>query len=118
MLHVTIINASLAYTINQFKNINGKILKRKANIFFNKQCNLKGLTPTYAKINVPNTSPASLQKIIVETDTDINSFISLTHNGMSNVKMTHNGHLVCRMNMTVTNSVSKRPVYSPIQKLY
>jgi len=62
MLHITIINTSLAYTINQFKNIKRKILKHKANIFFNKLCNLKGLTPTYAKINVPNTSPASLHR--------------------------------------------------------
>ena len=53
-----------------------KILKHTANIFFNKQCNLKSLAPTYAKINVSNTSPALLhsgkivQKIVVESDTD------------------------------------------------
>jgi len=53
------------------------MFKCKANIYFlNKPCNLKGLTPTYAKINVPNTSLASLHRrkkvhtIVVETDND------------------------------------------------
>jgi len=77
MLHITIINTSLAYTINQFKNIKSKVLKCKVIIYtFNKLCNLKGLKQTYAKINVPNTSPASLHRgkkvhtIVAENDND------------------------------------------------
>jgi hypothetical protein len=77
MLHIIIINTSLAYTINQFENIKSKVFKCKANIYtFNKLCNLKGLIPTYAKISVPNTSPASLHRgkkvhtIVAETDND------------------------------------------------
>jgi hypothetical protein len=35
---------------------------------------------------------------------------------MSRVKRTHNGHLVGRLKITVSNSVSKRTKYSPIKK--
>jgi hypothetical protein len=30
------------------------------NIYFNKQCLTKNVTPKYAQIKIPNTSPASL----------------------------------------------------------
>jgi hypothetical protein len=39
------------------KSCSQRLYNCNANIYFNKQC-LKQLTPTYAKIKVPNTSPA------------------------------------------------------------
>ena len=51
--------ASHAKNINVFKNLERKVLKCCANIYFNKQCLLHGLIPTYANIRVLRTSLAS-----------------------------------------------------------
>jgi hypothetical protein len=52
--------ASQARTINQYKNLRTKVAKCSANIYFNKQRLTKKVTPKYAQIKIPNTSPASL----------------------------------------------------------
>ena len=51
--------ASQTRNIIVFKNLKRKVLKCCANIYFNKQCLLHGLTPTYANIRVPRTSLAA-----------------------------------------------------------
>jgi hypothetical protein len=56
--HIKII-ARQAYSINVYKNIRTKIMKCGANIYFNQQCLIRKIIPKYAKLNVPNTSPAS-----------------------------------------------------------
>jgi hypothetical protein len=48
-----------ARTIFQYKNTRIKVLKCCANIYFNKQCLVKKITPAYANIKLPNTSPAA-----------------------------------------------------------
>jgi hypothetical protein len=53
------ITASQAKSVNSYKNIRTKLLQCCANIYFNKQCVTKRIIPTYAKIKVPYTSPAS-----------------------------------------------------------
>jgi hypothetical protein len=58
MDHIKII-AGQAYTINAYKNIRTKIMKCGANIYFNQQCLIWKIIPKYAKLNVPNTSPAA-----------------------------------------------------------
>jgi len=52
--------ASQACTVNQYKNIRLKVLKCCANIYFNKQCLIKKITPSYAKLKLPHTSPATI----------------------------------------------------------
>ena len=59
MRKITLI-ASQAETINNYKNRKMKLLLCCANIYFNKQCLIQNLTPTYAKIKVANTSPAAI----------------------------------------------------------
>ena len=51
--------ASQAQTINNYKNRKIKLLLCCANIYFNKQCLIQNLIPTYAKIKVASTSPAA-----------------------------------------------------------
>ena len=41
--------ASQAKSIHYYKSLRSKILKCNANIFFNKQCLAKSITPNYAK---------------------------------------------------------------------
>jgi hypothetical protein len=50
---------SQASSIYHYKNLRSKILKCNANIFFNKQCLLKHITPKYANIKIPVTSKAA-----------------------------------------------------------
>jgi len=51
--------ASQARTIFQYKNTRIKVLKCCANIYFNKQCLVRRIVPSYANIKLPNTSPAA-----------------------------------------------------------
>jgi hypothetical protein len=51
--------ASQAKQIYRYKSLKTKILKCNANVFFNKQCLNKNLTPKYANIKVSNTSKAA-----------------------------------------------------------
>jgi len=57
MTHLKVINASWG-SIHTHENLKRKLYKCNANIYFNQQCLKKQLIPTYAKIKVPNTSPA------------------------------------------------------------
>jgi hypothetical protein len=43
--------------IQKYLNLNRKLYMCNANIYFNKQCIRKQLTPAYTGIKVPNTSP-------------------------------------------------------------
>jgi hypothetical protein len=47
------------YSISQYKNLKRKILKCNSNIYFNNEFINRGLVPKYARIKVPNTSPAT-----------------------------------------------------------
>ena len=51
--------ASQARTIFQYKTIRIKVLRCYANIYFNKQCLIKKIVPSYANIKLSNTSPAA-----------------------------------------------------------
>jgi hypothetical protein len=57
MTHFKVIDASQTL-IHQFENLNWKLYKCNACIYFNRQCLAKKVTPSYAKIKIPNTSPA------------------------------------------------------------
>jgi hypothetical protein len=57
MSQLKIINASQS-SIYIFAGLKRQLHKCDASIYFNKQCLKKKLTPTYAKIVIPNTSPA------------------------------------------------------------
>ena len=46
--------------IQKYENLKRKLYKCNANIYFNQQCLKKQLTPAYAHIKVPNTSPAHI----------------------------------------------------------
>ena len=51
--------ASQAKSMYHYKSLRSKILKCKANIYFNRQCLTKNLTPKYAVIKIPTTSKAA-----------------------------------------------------------
>jgi hypothetical protein len=57
MPQLKIINASRS-SIYRFENLKRKLYNCNAHIYFNKKCLKKKPTSTYAKIRVPNTSPA------------------------------------------------------------
>jgi len=48
--------ASQAKSMHRYKSLRYKILKCNANIYFNRQCLTKNLTPKYANIKIPTTS--------------------------------------------------------------
>ena len=52
-----IINASQS-SIHEFESLKRRLYNCNASIYFNRQCLKNKLTPTYAKITIPNTSPA------------------------------------------------------------
>ena len=45
--------------VTRYKNLRSKVLRCCAKIDFSRKCLKKNLTPKYAKIKIPNTSPAS-----------------------------------------------------------
>jgi hypothetical protein len=47
-------------SINKYRNLRKKLLLCSANIYFNKQCLLKNITPSYARCKIPYTSPAAI----------------------------------------------------------
>jgi len=44
--------------IHKFENLKRKLYKCNASIYFNRQCLENRLTPSYARVKIPNTSPA------------------------------------------------------------
>jgi len=48
--------ASQAKSINLHKNLRTKVMKCSANIYFNRQCLIKKVTPKYAHIKIPYIS--------------------------------------------------------------
>jgi len=57
IMKLMILNSSRG-SIHKYENLLSKLYKCDTNICFNKQCLKKQLTPSYANIKVPNTSPA------------------------------------------------------------
>ena len=57
MTHIRIMNASRG-SIRKHEELKRKLYKCNANIYFNKQCLKRHIIPCYAKIKIPNTSPA------------------------------------------------------------
>jgi hypothetical protein len=57
MTHLKIINASQG-SIHKYEELRRRLNNCNASIYFNKQCIKRQLTPNYANIKVPNTSPA------------------------------------------------------------
>jgi len=57
MAHFRIMNASQS-SIHKFERLKRKLYNCNASIYFNRQCIRRNLTPAYAKIKVPDTSPA------------------------------------------------------------
>jgi hypothetical protein len=57
MTHLKIVNASRG-SIQKYECLKKKLYNCIANIYFNSQCLKRHITPSYANIKVPNTSPA------------------------------------------------------------
>jgi len=57
MTHLKNVNDSRC-SVQKFEDLKRKLYKCNANIYFNKLCFKKQLTPSYANIKVPSTSPA------------------------------------------------------------
>ena len=60
MYSIKIIDAIQDHNITRYKNVNRKILKCCANIYFNKKCLQRNLTQQHTKITIPITSPAAI----------------------------------------------------------
>jgi len=59
------LKSSQARSIYHYKRLKIKVLKCTADIFFNKQCLIKKIVPTYANIKVPSTSPAAREADVI-----------------------------------------------------
>ena len=57
MPHLKILNASRG-NIHRFEGLKRRLYNCNASIYFNQQCLKKQIIPIYAKIKIPNTSPA------------------------------------------------------------
>jgi len=57
MAHLKIINSSQS-PIHRFKSLKRRLYNCNASIYFNRQCLKRNLTPSYARIKIPSTSPA------------------------------------------------------------
>ena len=55
--HLNIDN-TIGVSIHRYVNLKRKLYNCNASVYFNKQCLKRSLTPSYANIKVPNTSPA------------------------------------------------------------
>jgi hypothetical protein len=60
MSSTKIVSANQTCSINQYRNLRSKALRCCANIYFNHQCLKRNLTPNYAKIKIPYTSPTTI----------------------------------------------------------
>ena len=58
MLQLKIVNASQGQ-IHEYENTKRKLYRCNTSIYFNKQCLRRRLIPAYAKVKIPNTSPAA-----------------------------------------------------------
>jgi hypothetical protein len=69
-----IVTVSQSSIINKYKNLNKRILKCCANIYFNKQCSNLDITVKFANIKTKNTSVGSkytqqkIQKLRIKDD--------------------------------------------------
>jgi hypothetical protein len=59
MQNIKICNAIQASTVHQYTNIKRKLLRANACLWFNKQCQIKGLTPNYANIKIKGNTIAT-----------------------------------------------------------
>ena len=57
MAHSRIMKASQS-SINKIESLKRKLSNCNASVYFNRKCVRQTLTPVYAKIKIPNTSPA------------------------------------------------------------
>jgi hypothetical protein len=55
----TVNNKASPTYIHQFENLNRKIYKDNADVYFNQRCLHNHIIPNLAKIKTPNTSPVS-----------------------------------------------------------
>jgi hypothetical protein len=60
MSSTKIVSASQTFSISQYRSLRSKLLRCCANIYFNHQCLKRNLTPNYAKIKTPYSSPATI----------------------------------------------------------
>jgi len=58
MNHIKIANANRGL-VHEYENVKRKLLSCNANIYFNRQCYHKRLIPNFARIKIPNNSPAA-----------------------------------------------------------
>jgi hypothetical protein len=59
MQTIKVCNATEAKNMHRYTNIKRKLLRTNAWIWFNKQCQIKGLIPNYAHIKVKGNSIAA-----------------------------------------------------------
>jgi len=66
-------------SIRRYEGLKRKLHNCNASIYFNEQCLKKRLTPSYAKIKIPNTSPAHRYKQQKRTKIRIKDKIRYLH---------------------------------------
>jgi hypothetical protein len=98
MSHLKVINASRG-SIHKYENLKRKLHNCNANIYFNQQCLKKQLTPKYALIRVPNTSPASKYTQRKISHLRIKDEIKFLH-----AKKQHLNHQIYLLHLQLANS--------------
>ena len=89
-IKIAIINQNC---ISQYKNLKRKILKCNLNIYFNKQCVIRGLIPKYVHIKAPFTFPTA--KLTVGKSQNIHIKDEMKFLYMKKQKMNHDLRAVC-----------------------
>ena len=100
--------ASQASSIYSYKNLREKVQRCCANIYFKQQCTQLGVTPHYARIKVPKTSPTAvvtqrkIQLIRVKEEIkflyiknvhfDAYMVINIPHFSIDNAHLMYNAH--------------------------
>jgi len=96
--------ASQAQLINRYKNTRSKLQKCSANIYFNKQCLVKQITPTYVNIRVSNTSPAALVTTRKAQTIRVKDEIKFLHKKKEKLNKEFNIHGTVHRSMTSSNN--------------
>jgi hypothetical protein len=78
MNKLKIINASQG-CIHQYENVRRKLLFCNANLYFNQQCLYKKLIPSFARLKIPNNSPAAKTTLIKAQTIRIKEEIKFLH---------------------------------------
>jgi len=112
MADLKIVNASQSL-IRRFTSLKKRLYNCNANIYFNRQCLKRKLTPSYARIKIPNTSPAHKHTLHKVTTVRKKDEIKYPYS-----KKQKQNKLIYHLHLTLANTWSNswQHIYSTIEE--